>query len=472
MNLTFRNPPYPKLLQHLAKGSLDQSQNLTRALRLWTLLRWLYSDQGYDALSDCFTYASWRENFFSECHKDEKQENILNCHNPNCACHKTANEWLITLEVPLTEWQKSLQKEIPLITSQNLEKLLQEPLFAQVRKSLQSDFELLINRNWLQDVTNSVGRSKKYRRVTTLPIRSESEESVLNINLTPQKQAYVAETLDMLDFLDPNFPLLAEQISEEISTNSRVFLYQDYIIPDASLKQDIVEQIQSELQEIWETGKILPLLLTYHSAHQNKMKECIVYPVCIYFMERAKYLCGYGKNPKDEIDWYNYRLDRIVSKRLVCLDWLDTRIPQLLKEKYEDDQLPTKEAIKSALEAAWGYDFYKKKSLLILRFERDFHDSYIQGISLHKTFTSIDYEQTVKLIKQYTLNLEHQQALLDILQSRPNTDAYYKAFYRVKDYHVIRRLRALGSKVEVMLPWDLRKEMASETHKAWNLYKC
>ncbi|PLZ92539.1 hypothetical protein CEN44_05685 [Fischerella muscicola CCMEE 5323] len=46
MNALFTNPPHPKLLQQLANGSLGQSHNLTRAMRLWALLCWLYSDKG------------------------------------------------------------------------------------------------------------------------------------------------------------------------------------------------------------------------------------------------------------------------------------------------------------------------------------------------------------------------------------------------------------------------------------------
>lgn len=63
-DVLFRNPPHPKLLQQLAKGLLEQNHHLTRAVRLWALLRWLYGDKGYTALPDCFTYADWRESDF------------------------------------------------------------------------------------------------------------------------------------------------------------------------------------------------------------------------------------------------------------------------------------------------------------------------------------------------------------------------------------------------------------------------
>nr|WP_248277718.1 TIGR03985 family CRISPR-associated protein [Brasilonema sp. UFV-L1] len=277
----------------------------------------------------------------------------------------------------------------------------------------------------------------------------------------------------MFSFLDPSLPLLAQEISEDEVDEDihRVFLYVDYVVPESSPTQDAVDEIQSELQSLWDSGQIPPLLLTYHSAHQNQIKECVVYPVCIYFMERAKYLCAYGSTPKGDINWYKYRLDRIICQRLERLNWKDTRVPQLLREKYEYNRLPTQKTVNAKLQEAWGCDFYKDKALMVLRFEQDFHYSYIKGISIHDKFTAINCETAATLIKQYTPNPEQRQAILEILQSRPHTDAYYQVYYRVTDYYVVRWLRALGSKVEVLLPWDLRQEMALEIQNTWNLYK-
>lgn len=471
MNVLFDNPPHPKLLQQLAKGSLEQSHNLARAIRLYALLQWLYSKKGYTLLGYCFTYADWRQAFFTKAHKDEKLEDILNHQDSYCACIKTTGQWLLELKVPIDEWCNSLQKQIP-ISNSDLKKLLQERLFAQVRKSLQRDLDLLVSRNWLQRVTNVTGRSKHYQRVEILPISNNLENLGTESNLTTREQAYLAETLGMFSFLDPSLPLLAEQISEQVDEDThRVFLYVDYVVPESTPKQDAVDQLQSELQEIWDSGQIPPLLLTYHSAHQNHVKECVVYPVCIYFMERAKYLCAYGSTPRGEINWHKYRLDRIISKRLVHLDWEDPRVPQLLRDKYEDNQLPTPKTVKAKLREAWGCDFYKEKAVMILRFEQDFHNRYVHGLTIHDTFTALDYYQAARLIKQHTPNPEHRQALLEILQSRPTTDAYYQVYYRVTDFYVVRWLRALGSKVEVLMPWDLRQEMVLEIQNTWNLYK-
>lgn len=473
MHSTFRNPPNPKILQQLANGSLDQMQNLTRAIRLWVLLSWLYSDEGYNALANSFTYADWREAFFGENYKDEKQEDIANYPDQNCACNKTTQQWLIKWDVSVKEWRQCLQKQIA-IADADLDKLLAEKLFAQVRKSLQNDFDLLVERHWLQRLTSVTGRSKNYCRVEEIPpISTQTENLNTDRNLTSKAQAYLAATLGMFSFLDPSLPLLAEHFSEKVidADNHRVFLYVDYLVPESSPLEDAVDQFQSELQEIWDSGNITPLLLTYRSAHQNLITECVVYPVCIYFMEHAKYLCGYGSTPRGEINWYKYRLDRIISKRLESLDWQDPRVPQLLKEKYHENNLPTPKIVNNMLREAWGCDFYKETGLMVLRFDRTFAQSYLQGITIHNTFTAIECDRAATLIKQYTPNPEHRQALLEILNSRPTTDAYYQLYYRNTDYYPLRWLRALGSKVEILLPWHLRGEMAREIENTWNLYK-
>ncbi|MEG4023892.1 TIGR03985 family CRISPR-associated protein [Microcoleus sp. S13C4] len=211
--------------------------------------------------------------------------------------------------------------------------------------------------------------------------------------------------------------------------------------------------------------------LIYRSDHQNQIKEGVVYPVCIYFMDRAKYLCAYGSTPKGEINWYKYELDRIISKRLESLDWPNYRVPQLLQQKYHENNLPTPKTVNDMLKEAWGGDFYKETALMVLRFDRTFAQSYVQGISIDSTCTAIEYHRAATLIKQYTPNPEHRSALLQILQSRPTDDAYYQVYYRVTDYYPLRWLRALGSEVEILLPWDLRQKMAVEIQKTRNLYQ-
>lgn len=64
--------------------------------------------------------------------------------------------WLTKCNVSVQEWRHCLQKQITTITDADLDKLLAEKLFAQVRKSLQNDFDLLMSRNFLQRLTTGV----------------------------------------------------------------------------------------------------------------------------------------------------------------------------------------------------------------------------------------------------------------------------------------------------------------------------
>jgi hypothetical protein len=93
VNQLSTSTPSSNILQQLANGSLDQGHNLTRAIRLWVLLHWLYSDQGQAAIGDTFTYTDWRQAFFTQTHRDEKQTDIINHQDPDCGCLKTTQQW-------------------------------------------------------------------------------------------------------------------------------------------------------------------------------------------------------------------------------------------------------------------------------------------------------------------------------------------------------------------------------------------
>lgn len=108
---------------------------------------------------------------------------------------------------------------------------------------------------------------------------------------------------------------------------------------------------------------------------------------------------------------------------------------------------------------------------MVLRFDRDFHQIYMERIRIHNSFTPIDYDRATTLIQQHTPNPKQRHTLLKILQFRPTTDIYYTVNYRSTDYSILRWLRALGAKVEVLLPWSLREEMTIEIQKQLNVYQ-
>jgi len=185
-------------------------------------------------------------------------------------------------------------------------------------------------------------------------------------------------------------------------------------------------------------------------------------------MQRAVYLCAIGQDPEQKREGYNFRLDKI--EHIIPLDWNNPEIPQCLRQRYPHN-LPTPDDIEEEIEKnAWGFDFYLPSRLLLLRFERNFHDlrfaaalryRYIKDTFRHETFERIRYQKAIQLIQQHTPK-PYQQKLLAVLKSRSSQDAYYKAWYREGDTNIGLRLRAWRPKGEVLLPWELRSEIAQE----------
>jgi CRISPR-associated protein (TIGR03985 family) len=119
---------------------------------------------------------------------------------------------------------------------------------------------------------------------------------------------------------------------------------------------------------------------------------------------------------------------------------------------------------------AWGFDFYLPRKLMLLRFDREFHDRYIQGTFRHETFNRVNYQQAEQLIRQHTPQQQQQQTLLKVLKSRSHEDVYYQVYYREVDTNMKMRLRAWRPNGEVLLPWELRQSIAEEVEKEYQLY--
>ncbi|MEH2349603.1 MAG: TIGR03985 family CRISPR-associated protein [Nostoc sp.] len=188
----------------------------------------------------------------------------------------------------------------------------------------------------------------------------------------------------------------------------------------------------------------------------------------MYYVQRAKYLCAYGINPDGNMNWYSYRLERIKSEEF--LEWSDDRVPQFLGDKYHNNNLPQPSEVQESIKKVWGFDFYQPACLMLLRFHRNFHDSYIKDTFRHETFTPIkSSKQIIELIKKSADNSSQAKHLVEIVQRLPQ-DAYYTAKYRQNDNNVIMRLRAWGPNVEVLLPVELRSRMAKDIQETWKIY--
>lgn len=448
--LVFQEVPQVELLQWLARGSLKQK--LLRTIRLWVWLRSLYGDrQERLALDDSFTYAEWRDAFFSSTHT--KGEEVPSLHDPDCPCAKTTQQWLFNEKTGVVahQWQESLIAHTGITDSR---KVLKRRLFGITRRSLQGDLETLADLGWLSY------KNEKYYRVSEFPQRP----------VTPKDEAESNKlSVYELNFLHDDLVGFAQNHFQKINGVQRFFLKVDYVVPRSTL--DAVDDWQYQLRELWAKTPVPPIKLTYASAKVANQLDCIVYPVCIYYVQRAVYLCAYGESPDKQSEWYNFRLDRI--QKMTPLSWDNSQLPLNLRQCHRHT-LPSPDYIALEMSKAWGFDFYLPSQLMLMRFERDFGDRYVKGTERHETFEEISYQQAQKLIKQ-KIKQPEQQTLLKILANRSPEDAYYQVFIRYqdekyRDNNVIMRLRAWRPKCEVLFPYELRQSIAADVAKEFQLY--
>jgi CRISPR-associated protein (TIGR03985 family) len=112
---------------------------------------------------------------------------------------------------------------------------------------------------------------------------------------------------------------IANNYDRGINSIKRFSFYFDYIVTQENV--DRVSDWQDLLKQIWATipigkpalSEIAPIEIKYKSSSLKKNISGVIYPVRIYYFQRAPYLCSFGEKPHDKIaiDWHNYRLDRI-----------------------------------------------------------------------------------------------------------------------------------------------------------------
>lgn len=440
--------PDLELLRWLARGSLKQ--NVLRAVRLWAWLRLLYGGDwqtGDGALPEAFTFADCRRLFFSDSHP--RGEQVPEVHDLDCLCAKTTADWLMDAGVLEAQWRQDLQ-HYEAILADDLEKPLRSRLFAVTRRSLSADLQELAKLGWLQYLEEK----RHYRRVVHLAYSGAKRLERLKLT----------QAVDSLQFLQPDLGAIAQNHAGNIRGVQRFFLHLDYIIPLDKLDQ--VDDWQEMLRQVWEQDPVSPLQLVYRSARHQSRLVMVVYPVCIYYVQRSVYLCGFSPDLPQQ--WYNFRLDRI--EQCCRLDWADAAVPVGLVQCYQKGGLPEPSYIQVELDRAWGFDFYLPSEWMILRFNRDFHDRYIQDTFRHSTFRMIDRAKVVQLVCQHG-DLAQRKMLMDVLGWRRVEDVYYRVCYRDGDTNIRHRLRAWRPHVEVLLPWGLRCEVAEEVWTESQFYQ-
>ena len=453
---------YPELvrLAIFPKSDSKSEQNFIKAMgtaaRLWTIKRSLYDPDSdiYVAIdSQSFKCATW-EKLLKDRLPDYRQ--------------KTLAEYLLIQCSPneRDDWEKSVQQRYN-IDDSLLNSLLLLPIFAVDSKTIRNHFKRL---------------TKLKQPLLTASKESKGEYFKLSAEEVNEYEARVNSIIeygssDALNLINDELSTIAELLLKKIKGEQRLFIHTEYIVDSES--QDRADDRANDLERIWQEKVIPPVVIEYNSASNQTTDEYLVFPVCLYYHQRAFYLCAYGQHPKhdSEFGWYNYRLERIVN--LFSDSWDDSETARQLKTVIHDrETVKSKfkpEHIQIELDSAYGFDFYRDRATMLLRFNRDFSDRYIHNTDRHSTFKRVDFKMAKSFLEDRlkidnNLTVSKKQQLTAIVE-RNTEDAFYKLDYRVGDNNVIMRLRAWCPNVEVIYPLSLRQRMREDMEQTWKLYK-
>ncbi|GAC1460723.1 MAG: hypothetical protein NVS2B14_08200 [Chamaesiphon sp.] len=475
---SFIYPPSPEILQWLAAGQLVN--RLQRTVRLWVLLNKLFGSETNWAveLPHTFSYPELRSLLFAANHpsSDKKSAKQLKseCSDRTCICHQTLFSYIFapgTYQIE-AEWRSQLIHQIGLSPTE-LERQMQQCPFATVHRSIRHDLRYLGKMGWLQQLSSGRYQCHSPREWPIPPFQTSAGfADHISITYLSKPQSWeLMRVLESISFVQPSLELIVNSLWEQLSSMTpslqppeaepaqRIFIHLDYILSPEM--QDRVDTYQEQVEQLWHRppGGIVQF---EYWVNESQKVQVIVYPVCLHYVRRAKYLSAYGFDPTGQLAWHNYRLDRIASDRLTVLAWGDPRIPKPLKEMWHTGQLPTPDRIQSELELAWGFNFYLKRELLIMRFPPAFARWYVDNTFRHPTFKPIAYEQIPALIHQQVPDLQERQQLLKILKNRKPMDNYYQAWIRSGDINVMMRLRDWRPNGEVIAPLSIRQCLMEE----------
>lgn len=487
MTKNFHLSPTPQILQWLATGQLGNK--LHRSLRLCVLINKLYGNQTWASqLPTVFTYSQLRDRLFASSHPKSDKLNtaaiVTQCGDRHCICQQTFLEIAFeqNLQLNIEQWQQSIV-QLTGITQEKLQQMLSQRPFATVHRSIRDDLKQLVEQGWLQKIGDG-----RYSRASvedlpkpTQTYSTKATNTPLLSSLDLEQTWELLRVLESVSFVQPNLSLIIEKLWQQITDSSssgnlytkdpqqRIFLHLDYIL--SQKMQDRVDNYQEQIEQLWHKPPGGVVQFEYWIAATERKVQVIVYPVCLHYLRRAKYLSAYGIDPNNNIAWHNYRLDRIADKNLKVLAWGDPLIPQKLRQMLHTGTLPTPEYIDTQLKAAWGFNFYLQKELLIMRFPPNFARWYVDNTSRHSTFHAVNYDQLPQLITKNINNEEQHEKLLEIIAKLPRNDAYYIAWIRTGDINVLMRLREWRPKGEVIAPLSIRQKMIAEAVQELENYR-
>ncbi|MCJ2542416.1 TIGR03985 family CRISPR-associated protein [Thermostichus vulcanus] len=470
----FELPLTLEILRWLAGGQL--AGRLERAVRLWVLLHCLYGEQQWQELPETFGYAHIRDQLFSPRHPKQDPEvnsgipSSLPCPEASCICRRPLSFWLTDPNL-----LAALKSEIP-----DLETLLLSRPFQKTHRTLRKELDFLKDQGWIQQIqANSTSRANFRRRA--LGDHPQPLPSTASLPLSDHQLQKIYHILNDVAFVHPNVEILLSEIwGKHKALQQRIFVQFEYILSPE--QQEQVDEYHNQLETLWANPE--PGMIRFdYATRQQGIRSILTYPVCLFYARRAKYLTAFGERPSlasselhhpagaRKIGWYNFRLDRIQSPLLSIVPWSDPMIPPELMALKQRNQLPSPEDVQTEWEAAWGSDFYLPKALLILRFPPDFARRYVDNTERHPTFKPIAYERIPALVKKEITDPKEQEYILQVLQHRPKTDRYFRAYVRVGDTNLTMRLRDWRSNGEVIAPLAYREQMRQEAEVECQFYR-
>lgn len=449
----------PELLQVSNNPSSHAKSNclmlLASGVRRWVILRSLYDGDSHffvEFEAELFNCADWLDKF---------KQALINYQS------LSLESWLFTDYTGVFKIQFiSALKNRYGLGDKDINELLSSLPFAVTDRTFRNQFTQLAKlKNQLleREIINQKNSSKKLIH----KFRKRSKGAIFEILETEQNFNLDDGTLE---FFTNEVSAIAELLVTKINGAQRLFIHHEYVVNEDL--REVSADSADWLKKIWKIAPTPPLQITYHSAYLNQKQKYIIYPVCIYYYQRAYYLCGFGQRPsrtenQPKVGWYNYRLERIT--RLKPLSWDTPNLPISRAEIISNPEKYSPDYIQQELDSAYGFDFYENASLMLLRFEADFAQRYIDNSFRHPTFDKLDsYEEAMALIEE--LKLPNARKLLARIKQYPDA-AYYALRYRHQDNNVIMRLRAWGPKVEVIFPSELRQRMRQDIEQTWQLYQ-
>ncbi|MEB3225930.1 MAG: TIGR03985 family CRISPR-associated protein [Synechococcus sp.] len=470
--------PTPEVFNWLSGG--QWSNRFLRTFRLWFLVSrfclpefdWLGS------LPRSFSYPQLRDRLFAPTHNPQENAtvDILSgaCANSDCICQQTLQELIGPFLTPTQgQWLEKVQG-LTGFTATQLVNFLDSQPFLTVHRSLRNDLQLLVDLGWLEKGTGGNFRGKS---TSALPVPPDNLAlGLAEVPLEAAQQRDLLHVLQAIAFVQPNLEVIVEHLWQQVhqtqrpfSQQKRLFIHLDYILSDDLQEQ--VDEYQLTLEELWATPEGGVIQFDNWLAQEERKVQVTVYPVCLHYARRAKYLSAYGLGPSGRLEWHNYRLDRIASPHLKVLPWGSAAVPSALRHLRNTGQLPTSAEIEKALQEAWGFNFYLPKVFLILRFPATFAHWYVERSVRHETFRRLDYEAIPRYLQETITNPQEREKILRVLAQRSPEDLYYGVWVRWQDINVLMRLRDWRPNGEVIAPLIVRQKMRQEVLAEWQFYQ-